>query len=610
MKRGLIDFLTGSFIFINIKKLTGGLKMRKLILAMVLLVLAAGIANAAVSTKMSVQGRLTNSTSGALIDSGDLKIVVTNSTGEVYNQTHSGAISNGLFYEMIGITASLDLNYNQDYNISVYVGSSSTPVGGPYAFRGGQGQVSTEDVADVYLLNSGDTAEGDYTFSSGTLTAENITISNRASCGNLYTDSNGDVLCGDDNTTVVAGLGLTGGGTSTSVTVNVGAGTGIIVNADDIAINTSAVPRKAIAETITATWTFPSVIITDNLFLQGNFTTYNVHNISVNGSMTPYFNDMFFLGSPSLAWTAGYFSDNVTINGYAALTQETSFAGNISGLYNDLQIASGAVISSKIADGNVTAAKLDTDSVTAVKIATDAVDSDEIAANAVTNSEMADNAIGNDEMADDAIGNAEMADNAVRVAEIADGNVTTAKLDVDAVTSVKLADNAVNSSKIADGNVTTAKIDIGAIIAAKLADGNVTTAKLDVDAVTNAKLADNAVESANIADRNVTAAKIDSNIALWTNSSGDALFTTGNVGITSLASNMTMAASTLQIGNVSDGFLDYTQIDVNKTDTTGPPSIDCDESYEAGRMLYDNTTFRLFICGGDKWYQTILTTIP
>jgi len=47
-----------------------------------------------------------------------------------------------------------------------------------------------------------------------------------------------------DITDVVAGSGLTGGATSGSATLNVGAGTGITVNADDVAIDTTVVARK------------------------------------------------------------------------------------------------------------------------------------------------------------------------------------------------------------------------------------------------------------------------------------------------------------------------------------------------------------------------------
>lgn len=54
---------------------------------------------------------------------------------------------------------------------------------------------------------------------------------------------------GSDNQTITAGAGLTGGGSGATVTVNIGAGTGMLVNADDIAIDFGTTGSKAISAT-------------------------------------------------------------------------------------------------------------------------------------------------------------------------------------------------------------------------------------------------------------------------------------------------------------------------------------------------------------------------
>jgi len=71
-------------------------------------------------------------------------------------------------------------------------------------------------------------------------------------------------------TTVTAGNGLTSGGGPGAVTLNVGAGTGIVVNADDVAIDTSVVPRKGVAETITGGWTFNTAATTFSTAINAN----------------------------------------------------------------------------------------------------------------------------------------------------------------------------------------------------------------------------------------------------------------------------------------------------------------------------------------------------
>lgn len=492
--------------------------MRKLVLAVfVLAIMMAGIASAAIPTKMSIQGRLTNATSGALITSANLNFTVTSGGTVVYSAIHSNVVSNGMFYATIGDSPAISLDYNQDYNLSVYAEGSTTPIGGPYTFRGGQGQINTEDVADVYLLNNGDTASGTYTFSGSVL------VSPLASCSKVYTDANGNLTCGSDITNVTAGNGLTDGGEGTSVTLNIGAGTGISVSADAVGIDTSVVPRINNAETITAMWTFPSIRVTENLFLQGNLTTYNVAELNINGSMTPFFSNQFNLGTPSLMWANGYFATGLYLAGYSVLAANTVAGGNLSGNFSNLYLAADSVSSGNVVDGSLT--------------------SSDLAANAITSGLIADGAVGV----------SDIADNAVNTSKIADGNITTAKLDDGAVTAAKIGTGAVETAKLADDAVTLAKLADNSVNTSKILDYNVTSSKIADSAVIASKIGTGAVETAKLADGAVTAAKIDSSIALWTNSSDNATYTAGNVGIGTTAPGATLTVLTSSGGAAAIG---------------------------------------------------------
>ena len=137
-----------------------------LILAVMFLFLIP-VTMAQVNTRMSLQGRLTNSTTGGPIDGEDLRVTISNGTDDIYDCNHPSAVNDGLFSLLLGIgsgSCELSLEYNKDYYLDMYVGTSSVSVGGPYMFRGGQGEINLEDVADVYLKNDGDIGTGDYIF--------------------------------------------------------------------------------------------------------------------------------------------------------------------------------------------------------------------------------------------------------------------------------------------------------------------------------------------------------------------------------------------------------------------------------------------------------------
>ena len=201
---------------------------------------------------------------------------------------------------------------------------------------------------------------------------------------------------------------------------------------------------------------------------------------------------------------------------------------------SNMNIANGAVTSTKIADGSVSVSKLADKAVATAKLADKAVSTAKIADAAVTQDKLSLNAVGKDELIDGSVTTSKLADKAVTENKIDDyavtadklasGSVTTQKIAGGAVTTFKLSDSTVTANKLSPGAVTTEKLSDGAvtsdkiaanavtldkipneeITAAKLAPGSVTTAQIEFNAVTTAEIADGAVTSAKIASGAIT----------------------------------------------------------------------------------------------------------
>ena len=145
-------------------------KINKTIIYLILIIGLISFASAQQPTLLSLQGKLTDSTTGAKIMSADLRVNINDSSGIVFNQNYSNAVSNGIFDLVLGSTYQLNLSYNEAYNLSIFVNNASQ-LGEPYAFRGGQGEVGAGDIAE----------DESFTFRNLTVTGEvnmtkNVTI--------------------------------------------------------------------------------------------------------------------------------------------------------------------------------------------------------------------------------------------------------------------------------------------------------------------------------------------------------------------------------------------------------------------------------------------------
>jgi hypothetical protein len=157
----------------------------------------------------------------------------------------------------------------------------------------------------------------------------------------------------------------------------------------------------------------------------------------------------------------------VQLNGSGAIESNASIDNSVRTLAG-AKVAPLAIGTLQLADGAVTSSKLTADSVDATKIV------------------------------DGSIGTAELAANAVVTAKILDG----------AITLTKLAANSVDASRIVDGSVGAAELGANSVVNAKILDGAVTNSKLAANAVDAGKIADNTIGNSKLIDGTIALTKL------------------------------------------------------------------------------------------------------